>query len=765
MKKFLLGITLALMLVLASCESGSSSDDPVEPEINYNEVYIHGIITDVYSNERIEDATITWQDYIDGEGTMQSESTNSNGYYSISTLCQDTEHEIMFSADGYATVTHHFTSTSYDQDADIQLDFSMYKSASTLKGRVWLKQDENTIVTKAGIAIFAEASNPLNLAQASFTPRVFKAYTDSNGVYEIRNIPGDGIEYSITMNQFQEGNYIYANGVILTGRGIQHEETFVMSDLVIQGTDIEAPIIVGTNFNDGQYADGQLFEDEDFEFEFSREMDRGSFLIRVISDTDNNAEIPFTYEWNNESTRLTIDPNADLVPTHTYHVSLGDMACATNGKLLAYPVYGISNLRVTVYGRTVETNLNTEMDAYDELEVVFNAPMNENTFDVSIRDQQNNEAPLTYDWDETSFTMTIYPTYGLSYGRSYTLDLGDTRYATGESLDINEFDFAIRDNTDGLNNNYESISFLDQLISPDSNLTIIFPVEMNTETFVIEITDTAGVIIPSSATWYDSNKTLVINPTYSLAYGREYELSLGTGIEFANGGLLSSMEQFFSVLVIDNPDGLNNNYESISFLDQVISPDSDLTVVFPVEMNTETFEIEISDMAGVIIPSSSSWNVTNKTLTVSPTYGLAYGREYILKLGSSIEFANGGLLSNQPQNFTVVTEDHPTGLSNDVSSTNFFEVDIQPDSKLIINFTRQMDTESFVISLLDSFSDTVEITFVWRNSNTTLEITPTTSLVNGSNYTISLGDQITNINGESVVIDANLLTATVIPLP
>jgi hypothetical protein len=763
MKKFLLGITMALMLLLASCESGSSTTETVEPEINYNEVYIHGIITDVYSNERIEGAKITWQDYIDGEGTMQDASTNSNGYYSISTLCQDTEHEIMFSADGYATVTHHFTNTSADQDADIQLDFSMYKSASTLKGRVWLKQDENTIVTKAGIAIFAEASNPLNLTQASFTPKVFKAYTDSNGIYEIKNIPGDGIVYSITMNQFQEGNYIYANGVILTGRGIQHEETFVMSDIVIQGTDIEAPIIVGTNFNDGQYADGQLFEDEDFEFEFSREMDRGSFLIRVISDTDNNAEIPFTYAWNNESTKLVIDPNADLVPTHTYHVSLGDMACATNGKLLAYPTYGISNLKVTVYGRNVETNLNAEMDAYDELEVVFNAPMNEITFDISIRDQQNNEAPLTYEWDETALTLTIYPTYGLSYGRSYILDLGSTRYATGETLDINEFDFSIRDNSDGLNNNYESISFLNQLIGPDNNLTITFPVEMNTETFVIGITDTDGVIIPSSATWYDSNKTLVINPTYSFAYGREYSLSLGNNIEFANGGLLSSQEQIFDIMIIDNVYGIDNNYDSISFLDQVISPDSDLTVVFSVEMDIETFEIEISDMSGVVIPSSSSWDVAGKTLTVSPTYGLAYGREYILKLGSSIEFANGGLLSNQPQNFSIVIEDYLAGLNNDVSSTNFFEVEIQPDSKLTINFTRQMDTPSFLINLFDSLSDPVAITYVWRNSNTTLEITPTTSLVNGSTYTLSLGDQVKNINGESVIIEANLLAVTVVP--
>jgi len=44
-----------------------------------------------------------------------------------------------------------------------------------------------------------------------------------------------------------------------------------------------------------------------------------------------------------------------------------------------------------------------------------------------------------------------------------------------------------------------------------------------------------------------------------------------------------------------------------------------------------------------------------------------------------------------------------------------------------------------------------------------LEITPTISLVNDTIYTLSLGDQIKNINGESVIVDPSLLTATVVP--
>src|SRR5690606_35381148 len=83
-----------------------------------------------------------------------------------------------------------------------------------------------------------------------------------------------------------------------------------------------------------------------------------------------------------------------------------------------------------------------------------------------------------------------------------------------------------------------------------------FTEPLNTETLTsgIELTDAAGQTLPYSATWSDNDKTLVVSPTDPLPALATYVLSVNTSLRSASGGTLINPININLAVGVDSTD-------------------------------------------------------------------------------------------------------------------------------------------------------------------------------------------------------------------
>ncbi|MEL7833718.1 Ig-like domain-containing protein [Fodinibius sp. Rm-B-1B1-1] len=388
-----------------------------------------------------------------------------------------------------------------------------------------------------------------------------------------------------------------------------------------------------------------------------------------------------------------------------------------------------------------------------QLTATFSEQLDPATVTTNTFRLQSSNGPISGSVSYSGTTATYTPDNPLADGTTFTATITNgIEDLNGNALDNNyswNFTTEVIDQTPP---SVESTNPQDgqQDVPVDIQLTATFseqldPATVTTNTFRLQSSN--GPI--SGAVSY-SGTTATFTPDNPLADGTSFTATITNGIEDFNGNALDNNYSWsFTTEVVDQTPP---SVESTNPQDgqQDVPVNIQLSATFseqldPSSVNNNTFRLQSSN--GTI---SGSVSYSGTTATFTPDNPLPDGTDFTATITNGIRDLNGNALDNNYSwSFTteVIDQTPPS-----VESTNpqDGQQDVPVDIQLSATFSEQLDPSSVNNNTFRLQSSNGNISGSVNYSGTTATFIPDNSLADGTDFTATITNGVTDLNGNAL---------------
>ncbi len=408
------------------------------------------------------------------------------------------------------------------------------------------------------------------------------------------------------------------------------------------------------------------------------------------------------------------------------------------------------NAYAGIYGESSVSVTTTETDA--SVTISFDSTFNAssiNTIETDIRISGGTRSAITWNFNPVTAKFDIT---GLSPNSSYSVSLGTASQTfTTRALP------ALQSIT--------GMAPVGNSVAPGSTISFVYPASVQT-------------VAPSHVSVKKDN---VVQTGISVVVDSANRVCTVSGITLMPGSLYSvivSVPDQYGRLVQENwaftvkPNMLNPNV-TLTGRSSNIDPKTDiLTLTFDKEINTNTvnqyniFIANSNSVTPLVYPTVILGN-DRRTVSVSYTSNttLAYNSTYVVVVTTGVKDIDGlGLATARSLPFTTSVLNRPYLVSTSPANN---ATKIPVNSKININFSAAMRATSFPTNTITSTTSPIYLlkttnsanipcTVSWNSNNTTVTLTPNTSLDLNTEYTLYIS---TENYGEN---NSNLATSTTV---
>jgi len=288
-------------------------------------------------------------------------------------------------------------------------------------------------------------------------------------------------------------------------------------------------------------------------------------------------------------------------------------------------------------------------------------------------------------------------------------------------------------------------------VAIDKVITVTYNEAIKTGTMWIELLTSSGASVP--VTCAVSGNILTITPTSNLDNGIKYTLAIHTGaVKDLTGNQAAAKVTTFTTAqdktapVVKTVDPANNAVN--------VAVNKAITITYSETIKAGTMWIELLTSTGTNVPVTIA--ISGNKLTITPTSNLDNGIKYTLAIHTgAVKDLTGNQAAAKVSTFTTLTDTTaPTIITIDPTNN---AVNVANDKKIIVTFNEPIKEGTMWIELLTSTGTNVPVTCAV--SGTTLTITPTNNLNQGTKHTLAIHTgAITDLTGNLVKLCGSTFT-------
>ena len=307
--------------------------------------------------------------------------------------------------------------------------------------------------------------------------------------------------------------------------------------------------------------------------------------------------------------------------------------------------------------------------------------------------------------------------------------------------------------------------------SVDSDISIFFSRPVNSESIesVFFVSDGVTTLNYDDGvfTWNSDKTEMTFNPVNAFLFDTDYTISLSGSVQLGNG--INLDETFSSIFHT----GLNASLDITSLPSDNatdISVDSDISIYFSQPVNSDSVEtlFTLSDGSNVLNHDDGvfTWNSDKTQMTFNPGNTLLYDTDYTISLSGSVQLGNGINLDK------AFSSGFHTGLDTTLNITvspSDNSTDVSVLSNISLNFSQPVNSESVETLFTLSNGSTVlnhdDGVFTWNSDKTQMTFNPGNTLLNNSEFTVSLAGSVLLGIGVNVDVSFSSVFNTEVDLP
>ena len=371
----------------------------------------------------------------------------------------------------------------------------------------------------------------------------------------------------------------------------------------------------------------------------------------ALRDPGNNV-VPATLAYNAGTSTTTLTPNAPLAPTTTYTATISgtkDIAGNTMDPVSwSFTTETPDTTKPTVTSRTPAPGA-TNVAATTTVTGVFSEAVQAPSIGFTLRDPANDPVPASTTYNSGTRTVTLNPGVALANNTTYTATLNGAQDAAGNVMDPVTWSFTTEPP--------ESVppTVTSRTPAPgatavpvSTTATAVFSEAVQQGTIDFVLRNPANAVVASATAYDPATRTATLTPNAALAPGTTYTATV-SGTRDLVGNQMAPVNWSFTT---DVPDITKPTVTSRT-------PASGATGVATGTTVTGVFSEAVSQAAFVmrnpangVVPSTSSYNATTRTITLTPSAALSPSTSYTATL-SGAQDAAGNIMDPVTWSFTT----------------------------------------------------------------------------------------------------------------
>ncbi len=293
-----------------------------------------------------------------------------------------------------------------------------------------------------------------------------------------------------------------------------------------------------------------------------------------------------------------------------------------------------------------------------------------------------------------------------------------------------------------------------RIASISTNVFLSFTLPMNQS-----VTESAVTVIPAMADsptyfWNTQSAELEIRFPANLSFETDYSIQVATKAASIDGLPLSN-PFVLNFRTLDSPKVLSSDVlpgENKSN----IATNTVLKIPFNTQMNKVSVQsaFSLTDNQGNSVSVQFQW--IGDTLYVTPSAGLSYNKDYLIRISSNAKSSEGFQIQSAFTR-TFKTENSPAFIATEYSPASN-SANVSLTEKLIIKFNNPVATSTFSLSISPAISGI--FSDIWSSDLKTLTREYFNGYANSTTYNIALNSSTTDVYGNNLVSSSGFSFST-----
>ena len=436
-----------------------------------------------------------------------------------------------------------------------------------------------------------------------------------------------------------------------------------------------------------------------------------------------------SFSWSGNN--MTYIPVSNLAYNTTYNITVGTGAkdVAGNNMISSYTWPFTTSRDMTPPSIIGKTPNGTNVPISSQITVTFGKAMNY----ASAQSAFSTSPATTGSFTWSGNNMTYTPLSNLAYNTTYNVTIGTgARDLEGNNM-LSSYTWPFTTSRDMTPPSVIGTTPDGTNVPIISQITATFSKAMNNVS--AESAFSTSPATTGSFSW--SGKNMIYTPSSNLAYGANYNVTIGTGAMDLEGNNMPSPNEWqFTTIEQDltPPAVIENSPIGIN-----ISITSRINVTFSEAMNKSSTESAFSTLPATT--GSFSWSGNNMTYT--PTSNVAYNTTYNVTIGTgAMDLEGNNMLSSYTWPFTTVPDRMPPLVIRTTPTGS----NVSIVSRINATFNKAMNK-----STVESSFSTIPATtgsFSWIGNNMTY--TPDSNLAYNTTYNVIIGTGSKDVEGNNL---------------
>jgi hypothetical protein len=373
----------------------------------------------------------------------------------------------------------------------------------------------------------------------------------------------------------------------------------------------------------------------------------------TLRDAGNNV-VPSTLAYTAGTNTATLTPNAPLAPTTTYTATLSG-AKDTAGNTMDPVTWSFTTetpdtTKPTVTGRTPSAGA-TNVPVTTTVTGVFSEAVQQATIALVLRDAANNPVPATTAYNATTRTVTLTPNAALANSATYTATLSGATDTAGNVMDPVTWSFT----TEAPETVKPTVTSRTPApgataVAVGTTATAVFSEAVTQASISFVLRDPANAVVPSTTSYNATTRTATLTPTAPLAAGTTYTATVSGATDLA-GNVMDPVSWSFTT---DVPDTTKPTVTSRTPGAGAtgVATGTTVTGVFSEAVTQASISFVLRNPANAVVASTTSYNATTRTVTLTPSAALSPSTTYTATLSGAADTA-GNVMDPVTWSFTT----------------------------------------------------------------------------------------------------------------
>lgn len=375
---------------------------------------------------------------------------------------------------------------------------------------------------------------------------------------------------------------------------------------------------------------------------------------------------------------------------------------------------------------------------------------------ITLRDAASNVISGTVTYNATTRTATFTPAAALSYQTVYTARVlsgsNGVKDAAGNAL-ATDYTWSFTTLADQVPPTVTGVTpaVNATAVNVNSVVTVTFNEAMSAASLSassFELRNAGNVLVPATVTYNATTRTATLTASAPLGASTVYTARVtggAGGAADAAGNVLASTYTW-SFTTEAEPDLVPPVVSTVTPANGsgAVALNASLTAVFNEDMlagSISASTIELRGAGNTLVPATVSYNAATRTATLTPASSLTYATSYTATVKSGTtgvkDAAGNALATDYVWSFTSVEDLVPPQVSSVTPANGASSVAISTTVSVVFNEAMlAASISSGSIELRDASSALINATISYNAANRTATLTPATSLVNATVYTV-----------------------------